>query len=137
MPFIEPKYKTAKELQIKIDKYLDSLKENKENPTICALAYHLGFTSRQSIYDYEKLNDERSYTIKRAVLLIEAYHEVGLSKQSNSGHIFWLKNRDWHDKQEFDHSNKGDKFEPIDYSKLDESLLRAIAKAVKPEESKN
>ena len=34
--------------------------------------------------------------------------------------------------QKIDLSNKGDKFEPIDYSQLDESVLRAIIKAGKP-----
>jgi phage terminase small subunit len=34
--------------------------------------------------------------------------------------------------QKIDLSNKGDKFEPIDYSKLDDSVLRAIIKAGKP-----
>ena len=135
MPFTQPKYENADELQKSIDSYFESLKEGKATPTITGLAYHLGFVSRQSIYDYEKLEDERSYTIKRAVLLIESYHEEGLSKQSNSGHIFWLKNRDWHDKSEINHSNKGDKFEPINYTKLDESVLRAIIAASKPKES--
>jgi hypothetical protein len=54
--------------------------------------------------------------------------------------IFWLKNRQpekWRDKQEIDHSNKGEKFEPIDYTQLDESVLRAITKASKPKESQD
>jgi hypothetical protein len=106
MPFTEPKYKNAQLLQNAIDEYFNLLKEEKATPTISGLAFALGFVSRQSIYDYEKLEDERSYTIKRAVLRIESYHEEGLSKQSNSGHIFWLKNRDWKDKSEHEYSGE-------------------------------
>lgn len=40
-------------------------------------------------------------------------------------------------KQEFDLSNKGEKFEPIDYSKLDESIIRAIIAASEPEKAED
>jgi hypothetical protein len=44
------KYKTQEELQDAIDDYFI----NAEIPTITGLALHLGFCSRQSMYDYEK-----------------------------------------------------------------------------------
>ena len=106
MPFHTLKYDNADELQEKINEYFEVTTEKKEPYTIAGLAYQLGFASRQSLYDYEKYNDERSYSIKRAILLIESQHEHGLSKQSNSGHIFWLKNRGWTDKQVFETDNR-------------------------------
>jgi predicted transcriptional regulator len=45
------------------------------------------------------------------------------------------KKRGYVEKQEFDLTNKGKRFEPIDYSKLDESVLRAIVAASKPRKS--
>lgn len=108
--FSEPLYEDAEQLQYKVSEYFNSIAEEGTKPTVAKLAYFLGFTSRQSIYDYKALNDGRSYIIKRALLLIEDYHESGLSKQSNSGHIFWLKNHDWTDK--YDNQISGSLFTP-------------------------
>lgn len=91
------KYKTAEELEKAIKSYF---KTNPDKPTITGLALELGFLSRQSIYDYIDRSDEFSYTIKKAALRIEEKHEQGLYNPANSGHIFWLKNRQWTDKQE-------------------------------------
>jgi hypothetical protein len=90
-------FKTVEELQTKIDEYFD---ENPKKPTICGLALELGFLGRQSIYDYINRDDEFSYTIEKAVSRIEQKHEEGLYNPANSGHIFWLKNRNWTDKQD-------------------------------------
>lgn len=72
-----------------------------EPPTITGLAYHLGFSSRQSFYDYEK-DGEFSYTIKRSRLKIENEYEKALHHNSPTGAIFALKNFGWSDKQEID-----------------------------------
>ncbi len=94
------KYKTPEELETAIDKYfLDNL----EAPTISGLAHYLGFTSRQSIYDYKE-NQKFSYIIKRAVLNIESKHESNLYTHGSAGSIFWLKNRGWTDKQITEHT---------------------------------
>lgn len=93
----QPKYNTE-ELQKKIDQYFES---NPDKPTVTGLAYFLGFESRQSLYDYKNREDS-SYTIKKAVLRIESKHEEKLYEHGSSGSIFWLKNRDWKDKQETD-----------------------------------
>ena len=71
------------------------------SPTISGLAYHLGFESRQSFYDYEN-RDEFSYTVKRARLRIETLHEKNLSNPmiKPTGSIFWLKNAGWKDTQD-------------------------------------
>jgi hypothetical protein len=136
-------FKSSLELSLKISEYFDNCPDLKDIVTqagiakipvytICGLAYHLGFESRQSFYDYEK-RKEYSYIIRQARLRIEMKYEQNLQFNSATGSIFALKNMDWHDKSEIDHSNKGDKFEPIDYSKLDDSILRAIAQASRRE----
>lgn len=88
-----PKYKTAKELQDKIDKYI---KDPTVKHTISGLAYFLGFSSRQSFYDLEKL-EEFSYTVKRARLFLESHYEELLAEKSYGGAIFALKNFGWED----------------------------------------
>lgn len=88
-------YETAEELQLQIDDYF----ANAKTPTISGLAYHLGFESRQSFYDYEE-KELFSYTIKRARLRMEVKYEEGLHANSCTGAIFALKNFGWKDKSE-------------------------------------
>ena len=86
-----PHYETPEEISEKIDEYFQQIKKK---PTITGLALFLGFASRQTIHDYKK--DARfSYILKRAVLLIEQYHEERLSEHSCTGSIFFLKNQGW------------------------------------------
>jgi hypothetical protein len=73
-------------------------------PTITGLAIHLGFESRQSLYDYEK-REEFSYTIKRARLFIEREYEEQLQVGNTTGAIFALKNMGWKDKTEVENTN--------------------------------
>ena len=83
-----PVFKSAKDMQEKIEEYF------KDEPilTMTGLALHLGFASRQSMYDYEK-NDKYSYTIKRAKSLIELSYEKDIKMgEGTAGHIFALKN---------------------------------------------
>lgn len=73
--------------------------------TITGLAYHLGFESRQSFYDYEEKADF-SYIIKRARLKIETGYEENLQGTAPTGSIFALKNMGWKDKNEVEHSGE-------------------------------
>jgi len=74
-------------------------------PTVAGLAYYLGYESRQSMYDLRQRKDNYSYLIKRAILKIESNHEKNLSvKDKPTGSIFFLKNHNWADKQEIEHS---------------------------------
>ncbi len=124
-----PKYETVEQLEEIIDKYFDEcvptpLMDNDGHaltnqkgypifqlnpPTLTGLALALGYCSRQSIYDNEGKNDEFSYAIKKARLRCEHY----LEKYTLSGDIpaaagiFGLKNHGWSDKQEIDHTTKG------------------------------
>jgi hypothetical protein len=94
------KYKTVEELQEAIDAYFAL---NPERPTVTGLALELGFHSRKSFYNYEE-RPEFLHTIKSATLKIESMHEANLYNGASSGSIFWLKNREWTDKQEQVHS---------------------------------
>jgi hypothetical protein len=111
-----PKYKTAEELQTKIEEYFNKgVKRRKvvvgngkntqvvelEVPTITGLVLYLGFESRQSFYDLEKY-PEFSYTIKRARTVMEQMYEEALSIGNTTGAIFALKNFGWVDKQNID-----------------------------------
>lgn len=107
-----PKYKTAEELQKKIDEFFDGVDGTTPTITISGLCYHLGFCSRQSFYRLEE-NKEFSYTIKRARLRIENHYEALLHGNAVTGPIFALKNLGWSDRQEIDHTSKGEKLNPI------------------------
>ncbi|KKN71753.1 hypothetical protein LCGC14_0418190 [marine sediment metagenome] len=109
-----PKFETADELQDAIDDYFKNGVKEKEViigsiknqtiatilvPTITGLVLHIGFDSRQSFYDYEKI-DKFSYTIKRARTFIEMEYEERLQSGNPTGAIFALKNFNWKDRQE-------------------------------------
>lgn len=112
------KYKTASELQRAIDAWFDSFKEAKGMyPTMSGLAYHLGFTDRQSLYDYKE-REEFSCTIKRALLKIESLHENNLFGTGATGSIFWLKNRDWKDGSQIDLRSSDGSMSPRTLSEL-------------------
>lgn len=83
----------------------DYIQTNPGKLTITGLAYHLGFESRQSFYDYEK-RDLFSYTIKRARMFIENEYEKLLISNNTTGAIFALKNFGWTDKQDIEHSGE-------------------------------
>lgn len=104
------KFKNAKALQKKINKYFENCPTKKQIiktgevieipvPTISGLCYFLGFESRQSFYDYEDY-EEFSYTIKRARLFMEKEYEQMLHSSNCTGAIFALKNFGWLDKTE-------------------------------------
>jgi len=111
---MQPKYKTPKELQAKIEEYFKKGVKKRQVevgrgerklvieipvPTITGLVLFCGFCSRQSFYAYEG-KPEFSYTIKRARTLIEKEYEEQLSINGGAGPIFALKNFGWIDKTE-------------------------------------
>lgn len=111
----KPFFDTNEQLQKQIMDYIDNCPDAKElftkdgtayvvpNYTITGLAYHLGFASRQSFYDYEE-KPEFTYTIKRARLFIEKEYEIAL-RSGNPCMIFALKNFGWKDKTEVENIN--------------------------------
>jgi N12 class adenine-specific DNA methylase len=92
-------YDNADELEKVVDEYF-SLDGKK---TLTGLALHLGFDSRQSIYDYQK-NGTFSYIINKALLRVENQYEENLSGNNVAGSIFVLKNMGWKDKSEVEQS---------------------------------
>lgn len=100
-----PKFNSVEDLQSEISDFFSKVTEG-QIITISGLAYHLGFESRQSFYDYEN-NKQFSYTIKRARLYIESIYEARLFENANAGAIFALKNFGWSDKQEIDQKHSG------------------------------
>jgi len=103
-----PKYANVSDISKRITEYFDLCQPTDEQRnvrpiTITGLCLFLGFDSRQSFYDYEKKN-EFTYTIKRARLVIESVYEEGLQDKFSTGSIFALKNMEWTDKQEIDHT---------------------------------
>lgn len=79
---------------------------NHKVPTTAGLALHLGYESRQSLYDQKGRGEEFSYIIKRAIMAIEDRHESNLQGTTPTGSIFWLKNHKWVDKFENENTNK-------------------------------
>lgn len=120
-----PHFENAEELKKEVDNYFESI-DGIEHPTVTGLALFLGFESRQSVYDYEK-NGEFSYIIKRARLMVENGYEKDLRSEKPTGAIFALKNMGWTDKQEIDHTTKGQALNGKDLTKLTDDELRTMS----------
>ena len=124
-------YKTAEEIQVKIDEYFqlcegEYLKDkegdvltdkygapiriNDKPPTITGLALHLGFNSRQALLNYQG-REEFNDTITRAKARVEAYAEARLfDKDGANGAKFSLANNfeGWREKQQIEAAVKND-----------------------------
>ena len=119
------KFKTAAQLQKKVDEYFDACAEHKIPPTITGLALALD-TTRQTFIDYEG-RDAFTDTIKKAKLRCENYAEIQLFRGRNvAGVIFNMKNNyGWKDKRQHEHDGtmmidlldelEGDDTEPDDF----------------------
>jgi hypothetical protein len=81
------------------EKYFKDIIVSGDPPTTCGLALALGFSDRQSLYDYSR--DKRfAGLIKKFITRIERVHEQNMFKHGCAGSIFWLKNHKW-----FDHNS--------------------------------
>jgi hypothetical protein len=85
-------FNSPEELQEAIDSFFST----ETRHTITGLALHLGFESRQSVYDYAE-RGEFSYIIKKAQLRVENFYEMALGDEKCTGAIFALKNMGWND----------------------------------------
>lgn len=126
-----PKYKTAEDLEKAVDAYFEEMTPkpityvNKDGetvqlqdksgqpvytqavPTTAGLALYLGYCDRASLYDSKERGEEFSNVIKKAITRIMQHHEECLTfRDKPVGNIFWLKNHQWHDKQEIEHSGE-------------------------------
>lgn len=126
-----PKYETSVELEVKIQEYFDYCEGEfheedqpqldkkgeptgkmikvkiwdryPENKTITGLCLFLGFDSRSTFDNQAKRDDEFSYIVNRAKMVIEGRYEDRLWSDipgSATGAIFALKNMGWADKSE-------------------------------------
>lgn len=101
------KVETIEEFQAKIQAYFDQQKEENRPLTVEGLCLALGFSSRQSLLNYEGYTDKNKKpfldAIKRARLQIQQSKIEGLlsGNYSAAGAIFDLKNNhNYKDKQE-------------------------------------
>ena len=95
-------YQSPEDFDTKVVEYHEYCKEVGEPVTWTGLALYLGFSSRQSIDEYQKY-EGFSDSVKRAKSLVEWHYEMRLCGSSPTGAIFALKNFGWVDKQEVDH----------------------------------
>lgn len=96
--------KTPAEAQRRVNAWLKKCEETGEHLSITGLALALGFSCRDTLYDYEK-DPAFSDTVKKARLHVEQAYERSLINGNNAaGPIFALKNMGWKDKQEREHT---------------------------------
>ena len=98
------KFKTAQELQDKINAYFKECKLKEIPLSITGLALALD-TNRQTLINYQD-KDGYKNIVDRAKLMIENAYEIRLIENGRSGDIFALKNFGWTDRQEIDNNIK-------------------------------
>ena len=99
---------TPEQFNAKSLEYFDECKALDEAPSIAGLAFHLGFSSKQSIFDYRK-DPEYAHEANRATLFIEAWlNKKAVNKETfTPGQLFILKsNFGYEDKHQIEHSEK-------------------------------
>ena len=95
---LNPNYEDAETMSLKIAEYLDwednqKDKANKGVYTLSGCALYLGFSSRQSLYDYEKRSPSFSYVIERFRTFMTHWNEQKLYWGGTyMGSQFWLRN---------------------------------------------
>lgn len=94
-----PTVKTPEEFETLADEYFRRCEERERRPTVNGLALALGFSSRQSLLNYEE-RDGFLDAVKRVRTRLEDEWEQGLSGGNAAGTIFWLKNQGWTDRTE-------------------------------------
>lgn len=100
-----PIYESLDEILPKLQEWEETLKEGYK-PTVTGLALALGFCSKDTLYAYRD-KPIFSYSIKRALLIVENGYEKSLRESGATGSIFALKNMGWKDKTETDLTTNG------------------------------
>lgn len=96
----------------KLEKAIDSYFKDNERPTLSGLAIHLGFESRQTLYNYKERNEFLDI-VKKARAIVESKYEERLIYENNPGGvIFALKNMGWSDSAKFDHTSSDRSMSP-------------------------
>lgn len=96
------KYDSPEEMQALIIEYFESTKTpaGKYQPTIEGLTFHLGFSTRKSLFDYAERNDGFLNVINKAKSFIKSCYEKQLYGFAWAGASFALRNlgkEDWQD----------------------------------------
>lgn len=116
------KYQKPAEMQKVIKAYFKQLEKDNEKPTICGLTLALGFSSKQSLYNYEDYGEKFKEVVQRARLMIEESYEEGLRGPHYGGCVFALKNFGWKDTQEITGAEGGPiELKIVDFGKIDDS----------------
>lgn len=94
-----PKFTDPEEFQVLVDAYFEDCKVQDKVPTVNGLTLAVGFSSRQSLFDYAAKPDFMD-TVKSAKTRLENEWEQRLAGANATGTIFWLKNQGWSDRNE-------------------------------------
>ncbi len=97
-----PIYEKLEDMLPKLEEWEFSVKFG-EKPTITGLCLALDFDSKDTLYAYRD-KEEFSYSIKKALLIVENGYEKALRENAPTGSIFALKNMGWKDKSEVEQS---------------------------------
>lgn len=105
-----PIYDTPEQMLLKASEYfeIETQKNGICKPTISGLTFHLGFSTRQSWYNYKDKSKEFLDSINMMQTFIESCYEKNLHGYSFAGSIFALKNINptyWKDKIETENTN--------------------------------
>lgn len=126
--FFEVSEATINNWKLEYPQFLESIKAGKEiaNYTIAESLYERAkgcvITKQQAIKVKVDKDSER----------VEIVDLTETLPPDTTAMIFWLKNRksaQWRDKQEIDHTTKGEAITGIDYSKLSDAAIREIIAA--------
>lgn len=127
-------YSSPDKFDAKVYEYQAHCQENKEPVTWTGLALFMGFSSRQSIDEYQKY-DGFSDSVKRAKTFVEWEYEKRLCGDKPTGAIFALKNFGWADKTELAHTSPDGSMTPkaVDASTLSDATLEELMRARRAE----
>lgn len=90
---------TPDDFERKVKEYVELCAKQQSPLTITGLCLHLGFATKQSFYDYEKMEEFR-HVVGKARMMVENEYEKRLHSNSPTGAIFALKQYGWSDKHE-------------------------------------
>jgi len=140
-PFKFDEIEDIEKLRLVIEDYFNTTPE--EDWTVTGLAMAMD-CDRDTLLNYEKnkqgqhdkVPPEIIRLIKKAKMKIHNAYEKDLRHKSRSGDIFALKNFGWSDRQEFDHTTKGEKINS--FSQLSPEAQKAMSDIYETEmKSKN
>jgi hypothetical protein len=101
-----PIYNSVDEILPLLEEWERKISIGEETPTVTGLTLALNFESKDTLYAYRD-KPEFSYSIKKALLIVENGYEKALRENHATGSIFALKNMGWIDKVNNDHTTNG------------------------------